>query len=835
MALSCTVEWHHFHCHVLPPASALRTIGVWLGGDKNNINSFEIPRTDTSTAPNSWEVGPVIEEMDWRSSIELRAYHDPGWGVTVFRPDLPLPPYYQPEDGVAGHGFITESNEPSAGWINVEYASLPRSPGVALGVVSFGSLDSRSISQSRWDWVRYRMFKHPTEDRIAPEHMLLNQFNIITSGELTRDVELEQVVVQGLDWYRVTLLPVHMYAESIYKILDGQRLFTSSDWTFDPVSQLVTLTPDINGVPRFFGQKVTGSQGTASSQVFSDPSADFTSVVAGDYLHILFGKATGSYEVQQVLSSTSVKVKVPFPVVSGLQTWVMTWAQSTLTVYFVPGHPVTSTYLLNQPLLDGVTKLNEGTPPVPKSQTAESEIEVVYGSHLNDPEDVLNDDPDFVLNDPHRTLRYNDVEGSYYEKLDFFEVDDAGVTGLIASICEGGPGTGFSGLSLMEGEAVYSPTGGGDPLNGTGNVANHFATGDKVGKVVGAEVFDFSGTKFWQEVNFPASPIFTQKGGSPGGLLFASGGSFVNPVVDGAGNIIPGALVAGGGHLGPGTAVLWPSFPARGPVGGDQGRIYKRTDWYFHVKPGSGGGSAGSSGSAGGGGFEPMESFGWGGGDKYPPTAPASWNPNPSGPVKALGAAYGLLQYPGQYSRIGPWGGLQNLTPARDSGMFRVVVPVDGHVVRVWDPVPAVWVTFTAKNVPVGPTEFAVAPTPHIALAAVINAYAFSTPFLAQAGLTLSGQLMVRVESLLAVDSFLNPLYLQAPHPAGFQLADVVRLPGNIGLLTNGSGMTQSSLLAGGTQLGVVTSPPNLTLGMVAQGGSALPQGVQLNLTFQAV
>ena len=57
----------------------------------------------------------------------------------------------------------------------------------------------------------------------------------------------------------------------------------------------------------------------------------------------------------------------------------------------------------------------------------------------------------------------------------------------------------------------------------------------------------------------------------------------------------------------------------------------------------------------------------------------------------------------------------------------------------------------------------------------------------------------------------------------------------NIGLLTNGSGMTQSSLLAGGTQLGVVTSPPNLTLGMVAQGGSALPQGVQLNLTFQAV
>lgn len=762
--ISCTVEWHHFHCHVLPPAASKRTLGIWLGGDVNDINSFEIPRTDSSTAANSWQVGPVIEEMDWRSSLEVRVLRDPGWGVTVFRPDLPPPPYYQAEDGTAGSGFITDTDEPSAGWINVEYRFLPRSSGTTLGIVSFGSLDSRSISQSRWDWVRYRLFKHPTEDRIAPEHMLLNQFNVITSGELTKDTGLEQVTVVTLDKTRVTLLPTHLYAKSVYKIIDGETVWTSEDWSFDPVSQTITLQQDLQ---------------TGDVKEFSSEHAN-------------------------------------------------------IQVYFIPGHPVTNTYLQGQPLLDGITKLNEGTPPVPRSQTAESEIEVVFGSFLNSPEDVLNDDPEFVLNDPYRTIRHKDVEGSLYEDLEFFEVDDGGQTGLIASICEGGPGTGFSGLSEDEGEDIYSPEGAGEGLGGTGHVANHFATGDKVGKAVGAEVFDFSGTEFWQEANFPASPDFTQKGGSPGGMLFASGGSFVNPVVDSSGKIT-GVFVAGGGHLGPGTAVLWPSFPAKGPVGGDAGRIFKRTDWLLQIGPGSSGGSAGSAGSAGDGGLNTTETLSLAEADATAPGYPSDWEPNPNGVTSALGSAFGQLRYAGDYSRFGPWGGLSNLTPDKDYGTFRVVSPVDGHQVRIWDPVPGVWVTFTARAVPLGPTDFAVAPAPHVALAEAINAYPFSTGFEAEAGLTLSGQLMVRVSSLMPVDTLLNPLYFQAPHPAGFTLADVIRLPNDIGLLMGGAGVSQSSLLAGGSQLGTIVEVPDLTLGMVALGGSPLPQGAQLNLTFQSV
>ena len=723
--ITCTVEWHHFHAHVLAPQTAKRTLGVWLGGDEDDINSFEVPRTDTVSVPNSWSVGPVLREMDWRNAVEVRVFFDPGWGVTVLRPDLPAPPYYQAEDGTPGSGFITESTEPSAGWINVEYANLPRSSNT-LGMVGFGSRDTRSISQSRWDWVRYRLFRHPTEDRIAPEHMVLNQYNVITSGELTQDRGLEQVVVTTLDRSRLTLIPTHLFASSVYKVLDGSVVWTPDHWTFDKASQVLTLQQDM----------LTG-------------------------------------EVRE-FSGENVPV----------------------TVYFIPGTPVTSTYLQNHPLLDGITNLNEGTPPVPMSQVGNAQRQVIDG-----------------------VVHFQDEAGTLYEHLDFMTVDNGGETGLLSAICEGGPGTGFSGLSTLEGEAVYSPNGAGDPLGGVGGVAGHFETGDTVGAPVGAEVFDFSGTAFWQDCSFPAKPAWTQKGGSSGGILFASGGSFVNPVVDGAGNIVPGVLVAGGGNLGPGTAVLWPSYPSRGPVGGDQGRIYKRTDWFLRWGPGAGAGAG-----------LLLETLTAVASDSTLPLSPPGWEPNPNGPVYALGGAQALMQYAGDYSRVGPWGGLAALTPDRDYGTFRIVAPADGDVVRVWDPVPAVWVSFTAKLVPVAPTDFAMAPNPHTALADALNAYTFSVALVASAGLTLSGQTMVRVES--EVPAFSDPLYIQTMNPTGFAIADVVRLPNNIGMLTNGAGVQQSSLLAGGTRLGLITEVPNTVLGMVAQGGSALPLGARVNLTL---
>jgi hypothetical protein len=780
-ALTATVEWHHVHVHVQAPAGVVRTIGVLRGVTANaysqDINDYELPRTDASTAPNSWATGPVIEWWDWRQPIELRVYRDPGWGVTVFRPDLPLPPFYQPEDGTAGVGFITESNEPSAGWINVEYKNLPPTQGEQLGFVGFGSLIPDDISQARWDWVRYRMFKHPTEDRIAPEHMVLNQFNVITSGERTQDVTLESVIVQTMDKTRLSLLPTHLYAESIYKIIDGVTIWTREFWTFDPASQLVTLQPDpLTGAAREF-------------------SAEHANV----------------------------------------------------TVMFTPGLPVTNTYLTGQPLLDGVTLLNEGTPPIPMSQTAESEIETVYGSHLNDPEDVLNDDPDFVLNDPHRTIRHNDVDGSLYEALEFIEVNNSGQTDLIAAICERGPGTGFSGHSPTEGEDIYSKTGGGAALGGVGGVADHFATGTKVGMAVGAEVFDFSGTMFWHDTAFLPQPDWQQKGGMPGGILFASGGNFVNPVVDALGNIIPGAVVAGGGNLGPGTAVLFPTFPARGPVGGDQGRIYQRTDWYMSLRSvlATGpGGSAGSAGSAGGGAVEtPLDedwtASGW---DTDAPSGPDTQVVNPTGVTNPLGAAIGFLLGAGDYSRYGPWGGLGALSASKDSGSFVFLVTlVEDDRIMLWDRTTLTRHGFRAKAVPTNPDHhFQRGPNEHIALANAINGSTIGDDYFAVAGLSLSGQLSVTVYTLAPALPNSNPdtavigtntpniiladtLPTENPTPAGW----------TYGVPWGGSGLQQSSLLAGGVQTIDHLNAYDARLGIVANGGQVLPLGARVKLIFQ--
>lgn len=733
--LESKVEWQHVHCHAQAPQAALRTLGVFKGegvatSDPFDINNYEIPRTDSSTAPNAWQTGPVIEEMDWREPLEVRVYRDPNWGVSVLRPDLDPPPYYVAEDGTAGRGFLTETTEPSAGWINVEYLHLPLSQGSSLGNLGFGCFDSRGVNQSRWDWVRYRVFRHPTDDRIAPEHMLLNQFNVISSGERTQDTTLERAVIQTLDKTRLTLLPTHMYAKAIYKVLDGNTVWTSDQWSFDPASQLLSL---------------------------------------------LFNPDTGE---QREFSSEHASV----------------------TVLFIPGNPVTSTYLANQPWLDSVTLLNEGTPPVPKSQVGTSEIE--------------------ILEDPQRTLVHRNRAGTLYDHLDFFEADNAGETGLIAGICERGPGTGFSGFSQGEGEDIFSPEGEGDPLGGAGHVAGHFATGAKVGLPVGAEVHAFSGTQFWEEHHSPRDEEHSQEGGMPGGILFASGGSFVNPVVDEGGEIKPGVWVAGGGVLGPGSAVLYPTFPARGPIGGDRGRIYKRTDWFLRLRAVMRGDQE----------IPLEEDLSTELSDSTAPSQSDFWSPNPDGVFHEQGAALGILNGAGDYSRYGPWGGLNALTPVQDSGVFVLGVPYDGMTVKVWDRVALDWVVFTGRAAPALPEDFALAPNPHEALAESINTL-LGEQYTAQASLDLSANPQVTVTTVTPT-STLSPAYLATGDPTAAYLRHVIPYPGDSGLLYGGAGISQSSLLAGGETTLNALGYHTPSKGMVALGGQTLPQGSKLKLTF---
>lgn len=418
---SCFVELCSFSVVVTPPSTVKRTLGVWLGGDLSDIDNWEIPRTDALAVSNS-NLAAVVEEMDWTSTIQLRIHRDPTWGVTILRPDLPPPPFFTGD-------FATQITEPSAGWINVEYRYLPQlnnpllqdtlitqltSGTPYLGFVGFGALDSRSVTQQRWEEVRYRIFEYPSEDLIAPHHMVYNQYNVITSGEFHNDVTIEQATVTSINTFTISLKVTNIWAGRIFNLQyndqDGNLVVVQpSDFEFDYDSQTVTL---ING--NSF-RPLPQTDAELNPDLDTNPE-DESDALSGTFLPPDPPQDADIIDVPGVDPST---VHIP------------------VTVQYAPGKPITTTYLESQPLLDGTTLLNEGTPPVPKSRVCETEAVVEFGSKVNDPTDTYNDDPDFIFNDPYRFVGFERTpEGALYENIEFLEVDNGGLTGQLASICD---------------------------------------------------------------------------------------------------------------------------------------------------------------------------------------------------------------------------------------------------------------------------------------------------------------------------------------------------------------------------------------------------------------
>ena len=150
---------------------------------------------------------------------------------------------------------------------------------------------------------------------------------------------------------------------------------------------------------------------------------------------------------------------------------------------------------------------------------------------------------------------------SIYEDLTFFEMTNGGDEGLIHPFCEGILPEGESGYlqeTLPIGEPIYSPSGTGPSLGGTGECAGLRETGNRLGVSSGAHVMDFRGTLFWEKVGTPKQQDFETCPGGLGQYLFASGGSYLKPTVDAFGNIT--GHEAAGGVLG--VAILYPSHPS---------------------------------------------------------------------------------------------------------------------------------------------------------------------------------------------------------------------------------------------------------------------------------
>jgi hypothetical protein len=215
-------------------ATLLRTFGILLydGADPDSLDSYRVPRTDSSGAPNSLPTA-VFEEMDWRSFCRVRVYLDPTWGVSFYRPDLALPPW-------ATGDFVTETTDPTAAWAVVEYAELP-TDATTQGGVSFGSLDPRSISQQRWDSVRYRIRGGVEGFGIAPQGMVLNRAFTLTSGEYNLDTTPEVVTIASRSPYAVYVPDSAIYAARVFVVQVDGAVVSPTLWSFAEDTQTLSF------------------------------------------------------------------------------------------------------------------------------------------------------------------------------------------------------------------------------------------------------------------------------------------------------------------------------------------------------------------------------------------------------------------------------------------------------------------------------------------------------------------------------------------------------------------------------------------------------------------
>jgi hypothetical protein len=417
ISTNCYVELEDMSVAVLPPLAARRTLGVFLGGDETDIDRWELPRTDALDVPNS-DLSAVIEDMDWRERIRVRIRRDPGWGVTILRPDLPPPPYFTGD-------FATQFTEPSAGWINVEYRHLPRVPtGDTLGYVAFGGLDPSSIMQARLDEVRYRIYRYASSDVIMPPHMVLNQYNVITSGEVQKDVTVETGTVISTDSQTIVLTALNINADRIFNftfINSAGRTVTylPGSFSFDRDTQTIKIT----------SEQTLGYYPSQDIPDEVDPFVNNPSL--NDSTDFVFPQAV----LNDPLDPEFVPDQFGYP----LDTRV------AVTVNFAPGAPYTRTYVCSQPLLDGTTLLNDSTPSFEISQTSKDVRFMAWGSRINDPNDTLNNDPDFILNDPFRYLDFSADPKIQYEQINFCEVTEGESCRLSPFCDEGVPGAADAG------------------------------------------------------------------------------------------------------------------------------------------------------------------------------------------------------------------------------------------------------------------------------------------------------------------------------------------------------------------------------------------------------
>jgi hypothetical protein len=236
---SAEVEFYQFSVSALTPIALGvetlgRTFGFLTGEDPDSIDSYKIPRSDIFPAQPNSSLVAVPVQMDWTSTCDVRLYLDPSWGVGLYRPDLPLPP-------LATGDFTSETTEPSHAWVNVEYRQLPRIY-TSRGFMSFGSLDPRGITRSRWDDVSYRIRTRPYGYGIANTGMTLNRAATFKSADWNLDKTPETRLIPAREPQVVYVSDSAVYGDRVFMVSVANTALPSSDWQFDEASQRITIT-----------------------------------------------------------------------------------------------------------------------------------------------------------------------------------------------------------------------------------------------------------------------------------------------------------------------------------------------------------------------------------------------------------------------------------------------------------------------------------------------------------------------------------------------------------------------------------------------------------------
>lgn len=302
-----------------------------------------------------------------------------------------------------------------------------------------------------------------------PPHMVLNQYNVITSGEFTTDVSVESVNVISTNSTTIELTQANITADRVFNLLfinpaGEQVVYNPGSFEFNRDTQVITIT---------------SSQTLGYYPSLDVPDEDDPFVVNPSLNQF----ATWPYPPEVSLDPNEPLFEEFDDNAYDVN------VQATVTVNFAPGKPLTKTYLCSQPLLDGTTLLNEGTPPYETAQVMKDEGFLAWGSRINDPNDLLNTDPDFILNDPFRFRDFRSDPKTQYEDIDFCEVSE-GEECRLSPFCDdsvpganeaGNPGNdpgdigngwiglGFEGLGFTETEPITFSDG---PVNGFGQVTS---------------------------------------------------------------------------------------------------------------------------------------------------------------------------------------------------------------------------------------------------------------------------------------------------------------------------------------------------------------------------